>query len=70
MVFNKQIVHGVATCSKERLSRNDTDDFRELIMLTVDAYGQFDVWADVFKDNLRMSDLIKQRIDNRNIFKN
>lgn len=65
MVFDKQIVHGVATRSKERLSRNDTDDFREMIMITVDAYGQFDVWAEVFRDDSRMSYLINQCIDNQ-----
>jgi len=49
--FNRRETWDIAVRSKERLSRNNTDDFREQIVETATGHAYWSVWMTVFQDD-------------------
>jgi uncharacterized protein (TIGR02646 family) len=52
--LNRKEAWEIAIRSKERLSRNDNEDFREQVLETPKAKGFWSIWMTVFKDDADM----------------
>ena len=57
--INRREIWNIAVRAKERLSRNDYDDFREQIVDTMTGHAYWSIWMTVFRDD---SDMLKRFI--------
>jgi len=52
--INRREIWNIAVQAKERLSRNDYDDFREQIVDTMTGHAYWSIWMTVFRDDSDM----------------
>ncbi len=52
--INRREIWNIAVRAKERLSRNDYDDFREQIVDTMTGHAYWSIWMTVFRDDSDM----------------
>ncbi|MCG7847693.1 MAG: HNH endonuclease [ANME-2 cluster archaeon] len=57
--INRREIWNIAIRAKERLSRNDYDDFREQIVDTMTGHAYWSIWMTVFRDD---SDMLQRFI--------